>query len=69
MSLNPSAPFAADPLLPCERILWQSDGSRECAEIGKTFLLRFAVYARFQELEQFFFLFQRQRISSRFDFS
>ena len=69
MSLIPSAPFAADALLPYERILRQSDGSRESAEIGKTFLLRFAVYARLQELEQPFFLLQRQCICSRFDFS
>ena len=69
MSLIPSAPFAADTLLPCERILRQSDGSRESAEIGKTFLLRFAVYARLQELEQPFFLLQGQCICSRFDFS
>ena len=69
MSLIPSAPFAADALLPCERVLRQPDGSRESGEIGKTFLLRFAVYAPFQELEQLFFLFQRQRIGSRFDFT
>jgi hypothetical protein len=34
MSLIPSAPFAADPLLPCERILWQSEGRRECVSEG-----------------------------------
>lgn len=57
-----SAPFAADKLLPCGRILRQSDGSRESGEIRETFLLRFAVYPRFQKLKQFFFLFRRQGI-------
>jgi hypothetical protein len=69
MSLIPSAPFAADTLLPCERILRQSDRSRESREISRTFLLPFAIHARFEELKQPFFLFQRQCIRSCFDFS
>ncbi len=69
MSLIPSAPFAADTLLPCERIFQQSDRSRESREISRALLLPFAIHARFQELKQPFFLFQRQCIRSCFDFS
>ena len=68
MSLIPQ-PLAADTLLPCERIFRQSDRSRESREISRAFLLPFAIHARFQELKQPFFLFQRQCIRSCFDFS
>jgi hypothetical protein len=69
MSLTPQLTFAADTLLPRERILRQSDRARESREIGRSSLLRFAIHARFQELKQLFFLLQRQCIRSRFNFS
>ena len=69
MSLIPSAPFATDTLLPCERILRQSYRSGELSKISWNFVSQFAIHARCQKLKQFFFLFERQRIGRGFDFS